>query len=300
MHQITKKKPGEANGEQGSEIWNETVLVRYLERMKQSMIVSDYHDGGFLETHEDRYLLFLEKLKATLDTASSNDITVLEIGSYHLHQAVLMKAMGFSVCGVDLPLFAEKTAVIERANEFGIINRSYGLTTAGKPVSIPYEDASVDLVVCTEVLEHITFNPIRFWSEVYRVMKDGAVLYLTTPNSLSLFSLLSQLKRMLTLDSIGPKVESILQSITSGHHWKEYSFSEIERYFSALSTDFECVYHEFYGYRDFSTTNPLYRAIYWAQENVFPERFRSEIFVILRVSKKRGIEIVDPDRGIQS
>ena len=116
------------------------------------------------------------------------------------------------------------------------------------------------------MLEHLTFNPVRFWSEVYRVLNSAGLIFITTPNSLSLASSLSQLKRLLLRRCIGLDVRAILHSITSGHHWKEYSMREMADYFRALSPDFRVVHSEHYSYRDMSNSNPLYRTIVWIQE----------------------------------
>lgn len=46
---------------------------------------------------------------------------------------------------------------------------------------IPTEDQSAQLVVCSEVLEHI-HEPPKFIREVHRIMKPGAIGIFTTPN----------------------------------------------------------------------------------------------------------------------
>lgn len=52
---------------------------------------------------------------------------------------------------------------------------------------LPYADSSFDLVTCTEVIEHIEHyrESLR---EMYRVLKPGGVLVVTTPNILNLKS----------------------------------------------------------------------------------------------------------------
>lgn len=46
--------------------------------------------------------------------------------------------------------------------------------------NIPYEDNTWDAVICLEVLEHVA-NPFKAATELYRVLKPGGVLLLTTP-----------------------------------------------------------------------------------------------------------------------
>ena len=50
----------------------------------------------------------------------------------------------------------------------------------GSATDIPLGDASFDTVVCTEVLEHVP-DPLRALREMYRVLKPGGYLILSTP-----------------------------------------------------------------------------------------------------------------------
>ena len=43
-------------------------------------------------------------------------------------------------------------------------------------------DSSVDLVLFCEILEHLAFNPILTWKQIYRVLCPGGRIVLTTPN----------------------------------------------------------------------------------------------------------------------
>lgn len=45
---------------------------------------------------------------------------------------------------------------------------------------IPVEDGRYDVVLCTEVLEHVK-NPRKAVSELFRILKNGGKLYLTAP-----------------------------------------------------------------------------------------------------------------------
>lgn len=47
-------------------------------------------------------------------------------------------------------------------------------------VSLPFDDSTADLVLCTEVLEHL-HTPAKALSEMYRVLKPGGKLVITVP-----------------------------------------------------------------------------------------------------------------------
>jgi SAM-dependent methyltransferase len=56
----------------------------------------------------------------------------------------------------------------------------------------PLEDASADLVVCDNVLEHLP-EPAAFFAEARRVLRPGGVVCIRTPNALNYVALLSRL-----------------------------------------------------------------------------------------------------------
>lgn len=54
------------------------------------------------------------------------------------------------------------------------------LDVAGIGEQLPFRDASFDLVICTQVLNYAT-SPSEVVAEIWRVLKPGAMLYLSVP-----------------------------------------------------------------------------------------------------------------------
>jgi 2-polyprenyl-3-methyl-5-hydroxy-6-metoxy-1,4-benzoquinol methylase len=52
----------------------------------------------------------------------------------------------------------------------------------GSILEIPFEEATFDVVVSSEVIEHVV-DPKKALSELFRVLKPGGTLVLTTPNA---------------------------------------------------------------------------------------------------------------------
>jgi SAM-dependent methyltransferase len=46
----------------------------------------------------------------------------------------------------------------------------------------PYEEASLDVVLFCEILEHLLMNPLAVLGEIHRILKPNALLVVTTPN----------------------------------------------------------------------------------------------------------------------
>lgn len=161
---------------------------------------------------------------------------VLDIGSHYLHQSVLLSELGHVVAGIDIDLFANADFVRERASTFGIRNMAVNALEAGD--FLTGQEGRYDLIVFTEILEHITFNPIRFWGRVYDLMSPTGIVYLSTPNALRPAAWGRELLGLLAFRGIGLSLDEIMGNVTYGHHWKEYSVRELKRYFAMLSSDF--------------------------------------------------------------
>jgi SAM-dependent methyltransferase len=162
---------------------------------------------------------------------------VLDIGSHYLHQAGLLSLLGYEVYGLDVEIFTGADFVAERARRLNIRNFSTKTLEHGEFLE-GYENY-FDLVIFTEAIEHITFNPVGFWRRVYELLTQGGTIYLTTVNSFRPKALLKTILRLTTLTGTGLSVREVLGTITYGHHWKEYSPREIKQYFEALSPDFK-------------------------------------------------------------
>jgi SAM-dependent methyltransferase len=59
--------------------------------------------------------------------------------------------------------------------------------------TMPFADDSFDGVLCCEVLEHLTRDPVAMLAEIHRVLKPAGWLILTTPNVANLTSILDLL-----------------------------------------------------------------------------------------------------------
>lgn len=118
----------------------------------------------------------------------------------------------------------------------------------GDITSLSLEDNMADVVVCSEVAEHLTCKELEcLLSEIKRVTKPGGYIIITTPNLLYLWAYMPwsiiPLKRRLTLGRllvglfIGYANENYNLPV---HHYRflpSYFRSLCEKYFSVLSLD---------------------------------------------------------------
>jgi 2-polyprenyl-6-hydroxyphenyl methylase/3-demethylubiquinone-9 3-methyltransferase len=246
-------------------------------------------DISYFEFHRGRYKRLLCSIKKL---SIPKNTKILDIGSHYLHTSILLKKMGYDVYGMDVSPFWELDFVIKRSGQFGIHK-----VLENQLESIDSLDNLQDnfgLVIFAEILEHITFNPISFWKKIHQAIKVNGIIYISTPNSLTLINIARALKKIFFLDGLGLGVSEIFSKVTYGHHWKEYSAKEVRDYFGSLSDDFELVINKYY-YKKYSWANfntsvfKVFSAI--GNLSYF---FRDELEVIIVVPKKNSWKLDKP------
>lgn len=195
-------------------------------------------DSNYLKRHFRRFQNTFERVMSTWPYAENQ--VVVDVGAHWLHQGLLYALAGFKVEAFNLPTTFKKDRVRHLAEAHNInLTIAEELQTGECFYGLP--ENSVDIVLFTEILEHITFNPLRFWKTIYHIMKPGGRIVVTTPNYYSLMGRGCDFRRLLSGYGEGLSVNKILDTHTFGHHWKEYSMREVLLYFSLLSPDFRCV-----------------------------------------------------------
>jgi 2-polyprenyl-3-methyl-5-hydroxy-6-metoxy-1,4-benzoquinol methylase len=93
--------------------------------------------------------------------------------------------------------------------------------------TFPYETEAFDTVVCSEVIEHLKYDPAHMLTEIHRVLRKGGRLVLTTPNITSSMALY----RMLS--GVHPQTWSVYTGKDADRHNREYTPREIVRLLEA-------------------------------------------------------------------
>jgi 2-polyprenyl-6-hydroxyphenyl methylase/3-demethylubiquinone-9 3-methyltransferase len=246
-------------------------------------------DIQYFNFHKNRFIRMAE----TVEAKSGGKGRVLDIGSHYLHSSLILKRMGYEVQSMDVAAFWNLDFVQQRALENGLLpiveNNLETLSGLEGKADV------YDIIVFAEIFEHITFNPIRFWKHIYRLIKSGGFIYISTPNSLTLYNLFRQLKNIFLLKGIGLSVEMIFKNVTYGHHWKEYSVAEIREYFAALSPDFAVTIHN-YHYKMYPANTfvqKLRRGLV-GFSNLFPF-FKEDMEAVVEVKKSGAWNLTEPE-----
>ncbi|HEV2740897.1 MAG TPA: class I SAM-dependent methyltransferase [Candidatus Elarobacter sp.] len=123
--------------------------------------------GQIYYEHVHRYALAFELAR---------DLDVLDIASGEGYGAAYLAIAARSVVGVDI----DAESIRHAASRYTAMNLSF---LAGSCTRIPLPDASIDLVVSFETLEHIEEHE-QFMREVVRVLRPQGRLVISSPNKL--------------------------------------------------------------------------------------------------------------------
>lgn len=133
--------------------------------------VAAYYDRFWSAEEEPRYVPSPE-LSALIFDGVSSDTRCLDVGcgtgnSY----ARGLQERGVSYVGVDI-----SPQAVQAARAAGLDAR-----VIADAAGLPFADASFDLALCVEVLEHL-FAPQRATEEIRRVLRPGGRLVVSAPN----------------------------------------------------------------------------------------------------------------------
>ena len=125
---------------------------------------------------------------------------------------------------------------------------------------MPIEEESVDLVIFTEIFEHLRGNLIKSMEDVYRILKKGGVLFLGTPNLRSIKGIMNFLFRWVCYSASESLFHEWSKIEKIGHMWhvREYTEHEIVTFLERIWFKVEVVY--FWG--SFSPSNHFIMKIF--------------------------------------
>jgi SAM-dependent methyltransferase len=126
------------------------------------------------------HILTNRKVFELVTSEDLRDRTILDVGA---GEGYFCKLLGDHIRG---KYHLEPRSVLRCCDLFPEHFRYDGIVCdridANRP--LPYEDGSIDTIVCIEVIEHIE-DPFRLIREMHRILKPGGRLIVTTPNVLN-------------------------------------------------------------------------------------------------------------------
>ncbi len=156
-------------------------IEHWHRRVRDVMTETGEINNPWMEPHLRRYafsMAELAKLNGDRDVA-------FETGLTKLFPFLLTCDLGyrrvFGTC-FETAKRVDNRAHHSKISIFGTRVRTTAFNIDLEHDSIPLADASVDLVLCCEVIEHMDIDPMFMLAEINRITKPGGHLFLTTPN----------------------------------------------------------------------------------------------------------------------
>lgn len=133
--------------------------------------------ADYVETHITR----LEKTLAITPLGGPND-RILEMGAYLHITPALRDRLGYGeVRGCYYGPAGQVDHRVAHSSTGAEFRCDLDLFDAEKD-RFPYEDEYFSTVLCGELIEHLTADPMHMLAEINRILKPGGYLVLTTPN----------------------------------------------------------------------------------------------------------------------
>ena len=199
--------------------------------------LSDWTDG-YLRQHRMRFASELDLVDRCLAPGSQ----ILDVGAAPFAITAALADRGFRLVAVDID-----------PNRFAGPVEDLGLEVHACDIereALPFESDSLDAVLFNELFEHLRIDPIHTLSEVYRVLKPGGLLLLSTPNLRSFRGLKNLLLRDQAFAVSGGVYRQFEKLRTLGHmgHVREYTATEATEFLQQIGfTVEELVYRGGYG-----------------------------------------------------
>jgi 2-polyprenyl-3-methyl-5-hydroxy-6-metoxy-1,4-benzoquinol methylase len=186
---------------------------KYLPKFENGIFYDSFMENAYSRTVSD-----VNKI--------GGNLKVIEFGCFTGIVSASMQRLGHQVTASDIDFVLSDPANSAFLESEHIATISHDLASSSP---LPISSESFDLIIFTEVLEHLNCNPLPLISEFNRILKNSGFIYVATPNLASIYNrlCLAQGKSFMN------PVEHLRWNLTPnsgmsvGLHWREYTKHEL-------------------------------------------------------------------------
>ena len=186
-------------------------------------------EAGYLEYHRRRYQDTLRLLP------SGGGRRLLDVGSFPGHLSALAQGRGWEVTGLNNAIEGGGAWAdfLDRCGDRTITIRECEVEQA----PFPLPTASMDAVLFCELFEHLHLNPFHTLKEIFRVLRPGGLLVLTTPNLRRVETLSRLWHGWGTQPPVSRAFHELFPSLLYHRHNREYTADELAYYLAFQGKD---------------------------------------------------------------
>lgn len=186
-------------------------------------------ENEYLKAHFRRfYELFGWVIASTSGVSRKPGPTILEIGSSHhttyLYKRVLPCSL-FTLCRPTSTGGPDEAWAKQGGSEKHLQFDLNEIKSQGKSIDQAFKGNAFDVIICTEVVEHLTVPPRDVFERFLRKLKPKGRFYISTPNYLTPANLVK------TFGGVNPAAtfEGYQSNVNMHHHFREYTPLELIR-----------------------------------------------------------------------
>jgi len=222
---------------------------------------------GYFYMHKGRYIKNYNVIKNIL----KKDEQILDLGSVPCHFIACLQRMQYNVVGIDKDPSRDKKFISQESLKIHKCDIEEN--------KLPFKDNSFDVIIFSEIIEHLYVNPIFTLKEIKRILKKDGKLILTSPNGYSL----KRVVKFLFGKGLGEDpFQQFNKLFLQGHRGpvREYSLKELKSFLTNVGFKVEKTFFLFYNHYKLRN-NPLAQSFLNLIYFILPF-FRTHIIIIAK------------------
>lgn len=162
-------------------------MKNFKETVESAILAPDYSSQKYIDEYLKPHMRRFHITVRMLGTIAASTMSVIDVGSYGSLVPALKDMLGLTQIVITTPHqenrpASEETYLVDARNGDQFRFRADRFDLEGP---FPYPNESFDIVIFTEVLEHLSVDPMHTLSEINRITKIGGWILLSTPSCTS-------------------------------------------------------------------------------------------------------------------